>query len=374
MRFAWVHYRIAAPEDGIGRGFLSTAFSLWNALRRNPDVDLVDCGLDGSQPRTHLHMTPLHAFKPIKGKRNVLFSMWEGDVLPAEFLPALRAADQLIVPSTYCQQVWKRAGFDADVVPLGLHDGFQTCDVDRRLLRAPGHRMRFLWVGSRSVRKGWPLLAPAWRAAFGMTSTDLPVQLYVKTIGLPGNQKVEELYEGAVVVDTRDIEPVEMLQLYESADVFVFPTLGEGFGLPALEAMAAGCLVLAPLTGGLTDFYGHHTGLVIEQSEVATMDYGAQYVARIPTVVDVGKALRMAAEAWGTPEIEALRRHGATVARRFTWTAAAQLLAQALNHTAPPAIFPVPATTTPRVAETEDPAGGLPDAPSALLGLAGGPA
>ncbi len=35
------------------------------------------------------------------------------------------------------------------------------------------------------------------------------------------------------------------MRLYDSADVLAFPTRYEGFGLPLLEAMAAGCPVVA---------------------------------------------------------------------------------------------------------------------------------
>ena len=47
---------------------------------------------------------------------------------------------------------------------------------------------------------------------------------------------------------------VEMAQFYRRCDLFVFPSLAEGFGLPALEAMACGCAVVTTDCGGVSTF------------------------------------------------------------------------------------------------------------------------
>ncbi|MFN2462958.1 MAG: glycosyltransferase family 4 protein [Candidatus Dormibacteria bacterium] len=46
----------------------------------------------------------------------------------------------------------------------------------------------------------------------------------------------------------------ELAQLYEHAAAVVFPSLREGFGLPVLEALASGALVVATRTGAIPDF------------------------------------------------------------------------------------------------------------------------
>lgn len=46
----------------------------------------------------------------------------------------------------------------------------------------------------------------------------------------------------------------ELSKLYNSSDIFVFPSWVEGFGLPPLEAMACGCCVVATNTGGVPDY------------------------------------------------------------------------------------------------------------------------
>lgn len=50
----------------------------------------------------------------------------------------------------------------------------------------------------------------------------------------------------------------DLVCLYQSSIAFVMPSLMEGFGLPALEAMASGSLVLSSNTGSLPEIYGNH--------------------------------------------------------------------------------------------------------------------
>ena len=46
----------------------------------------------------------------------------------------------------------------------------------------------------------------------------------------------------------------EMSEFYARCDIFVFSSRGEGFGLPALEAMAVGCPVITTDSGGVRQF------------------------------------------------------------------------------------------------------------------------
>jgi glycosyltransferase involved in cell wall biosynthesis len=45
-----------------------------------------------------------------------------------------------------------------------------------------------------------------------------------------------------------------MSEFYGRCDIFVFSSRGEGFGLPALEAMAVGCPVITTDSGGVRQF------------------------------------------------------------------------------------------------------------------------
>lgn len=59
----------------------------------------------------------------------------------------------------------------------------------------------------------------------------------------------------------------ELVRLYRSADLFVFPSLYEGFGLPPLEAMACGVPVVASNRGSLPEVLGNAAYYVDPEDE-----------------------------------------------------------------------------------------------------------
>ncbi len=84
------------------------------------------------------------------------------------------------------------------------------------------------------------------------------------------------VFTGFIADDVRD-------KLYQVADVAVFPSLYEPFGIVALEAMAYGCPVVVSETGGLAEFVkAHETGILTRCGDPASLAWGILHTLQHP--------------------------------------------------------------------------------------------
>jgi glycosyltransferase involved in cell wall biosynthesis len=107
------------------------------------------------------------------------------------------------------------------------------------------------------------------------------------------------------VVVTGFVDDAELAALYRGAIALVMPSREEGFGLPALEAMASGCAVITSNAAALVEITGD-AALHVEPDAASL----AGAMARI----DSDESLR-----------RSLASRGITRAKNFTWTRCAGL-------------------------------------------------
>jgi glycosyltransferase involved in cell wall biosynthesis len=120
------------------------------------------------------------------------------------------------------------------VVALGAADDFFAETPPHR-----GERPYLLYVGNHREHKDLPTLFSAWAAL----PDDLEMDLYLTG---PDDFDAASRRRGQRrVVALGDVSTQELVALYAGAVAMVTPALCEGFGLPMLEAMAAGCPVVA---------------------------------------------------------------------------------------------------------------------------------
>lgn len=173
--------------------------------------------------------------------------------------PALRRAEWLLASSQATADEFI-AHYRADaarirVVPLGIDLGrFHPVDAsDLRAQLGLGDSPLLLYVGFCTPRKGLDVLA----RALPMLPTD--VRLVI--VGRWEAEYRKKFYRAVGsaahrVVEVGPVADADLAAYYSMADVFVFPTLLEGFGLPLIEAMACETPVVATRTSSVPEVLG----------------------------------------------------------------------------------------------------------------------
>jgi glycosyltransferase involved in cell wall biosynthesis len=136
--------------------------------------------------------------------------------------------------------------------------------------------------------------------------------------GWKNNELERALSSSPAKVERRGhVSEDELVRLYSGALCFLFPSLGEGFGFPLLEAMACGAPVVSSNRSGLGELAGDAALLVDPQDEAALAD-----------------ALKSVLE---SPQLRAqLRERGLERARQFTWERCARLTVEAFHEVLAP--------------------------------------
>jgi len=127
-------------------------------------------------------------------------------------------------------------GIEPDrVIPVGVEDSF----LQRS--ESAGEQVQVLCVGRIEQRKNQAFLAAHTPKTYDLRLVGPSNDEYAKVI-----PKFEERWEGKLPAE-------ELRRSYRTADVFVLPSIFEGFGLTAAEAMAAETPVVVADTCGIAD-------------------------------------------------------------------------------------------------------------------------
>jgi len=133
--------------------------------------------------------------------------------------------------------------------------------VKRRIPDLPREKI-VLCVGAIQRRKNQAMLIRAFRA--------LPQDWTLVLAGSQGYQAAEAVAEAASndrVRITGYLTDDQLAEWYARAGIFAFPSLDEGFGMPVLEAMAAGIPVIAGNRSALPEVCGDAAELIDPTNE-----------------------------------------------------------------------------------------------------------
>lgn len=164
---------------------------------------------------------------------------------------AYNGADRVLVTSQAMQELlrgrgirrvelWQR-GVDTET----FHPQQASRQIRARLTQGHPEEKLLLCVGRLSAEKGLEECRPVLEALPG-------VRLALVGDG-PHRAKLEQHFVGTPTYFAGYLQGAELAAAYASADVFFMPSRTETLGLVLLEAMAAGCPVVAAAEGGIVD-------------------------------------------------------------------------------------------------------------------------
>ena len=230
------------------------------------------------------------------------------------YVPAvLRASHAVLVISESTRRDLLRF---YDVAPEKIHVVLAGYDTQRFVPASPGPEPDpepyLLYVGNVMPHKNLVRLVEA----FALVARRHPVRLVLRGWGRPRNVQILRDRIGALGLEARvDWRPYapdeELLALYRGARALVLPSLHEGFGLTALEAMACGTPVVAADVSSIPEVVGD-AAVLVDPLDPASIAAG---LCRILTEDGLCKDLR---------------ERGLERAGHFSWEATARAVQQAV--------------------------------------------
>jgi glycosyltransferase involved in cell wall biosynthesis len=209
------------------------------------------------------------------------FGLRPGSLLFRAFLGLrnriLRRADRFVAISTVVADELQAHGVSAEQIeriPNSVDNGrFHPVSEPEKLalrqqLGLPVEAQIVIYTGRLVSYKGLPLLIRVWREI--QAQFDQAYLLLVGAGGLDIDNCEAELRDYIAAHQLQDSVGLtgnvrNVAQYLQAADIFVFPTENEAFGISLIEAMACGLAVVSTAVGGVKDILENgRNGLVVE--------------------------------------------------------------------------------------------------------------
>ena len=261
------------------------------------------------------HCIPPMQRRRKKNKLTIGVATFETNDPPKHWIDILNQNAAVIVPSTFCEEIFKKAGVTRPIYLIP-----HTLDLNKYNTKVTpkqtNNKFRFLFIGSWKKRKGYEELLKAWYSTF---QNNEHVELVIKTDKPNKAENYVRKLTNNILIEKQTINENDMPSFIKSFDCLVLPTKGEGFGLPALQGLALGIPVIVTDYSGCTEFANNDNSFLLKPESIVLkddMDNIPQFVGRRWAEISVEQISKVMLYVLGNPE-EVKKKAKRFVGERF---------------------------------------------------------
>jgi glycosyltransferase involved in cell wall biosynthesis len=253
-----------ANDSGIGTHYYYYTQAILQLAAVNQYVELIDftnnellnrAVQNSSDDDINIAFVPINLKEHFKGT-NIVWTVFESTVIPHSILSILKEHD-LWIPSEWGKKIAIENGIKSElinVVPEGV-----DINLYNPYLKPENEVFRFLLIGKYEIRKSINECLEAFAREYGNNPN---FELVIKSDFFKDpTEKFNELVNKFETLAVNNIRLVwgyqtkeELVNLYRTANVFLFPSKAEGWGLPLIEAAACGLPLITTYYSAQTEF------------------------------------------------------------------------------------------------------------------------
>lgn len=251
---------IIPSKKGIGRETYRKFFKIPKLIKKlKPDIVLEPCHIGPfNLPKNIKRVTIIHDLTPIIFPK---FHIIKSTIIHKLLLGRIiKNANLIITPSENTKRdilnLYKTKT-KIEVIPEGVNlpnlEEKEPHETSLPQVKSP----YLLYLGTIEPRKNLDTLVDAFLEF--KKENNLPHKLVLAGgIGWKTTPLLNRIKKEKEIILTKHVTEEQKSSLYKNADIFIYPSLYEGFGLPPLEAMSYGIPVICSTGGSLKEIFENH--------------------------------------------------------------------------------------------------------------------
>ena len=184
---------------------------------------------------------------PIKNKKLFLSNSFDQEIID-KMLLEYETCDYISVPSNYSARSFKKFGLEEKVI-------FNRLIPEKKIITNQVHHEKefiIFAVGYNFIRKGFYYLIKAMEKMQNIKNIKLQIRSTIP-------EGIEMKIPDNVQIIDKHITNSELEKIYNKASIIALPSIDEGFGLSAIEAMSIGKPIIITKNVGMSDIVNKYS-------------------------------------------------------------------------------------------------------------------